>query len=104
MWVWLPSPFPHVRARPLLLLHSHATQALHTELAALRAQVDQLAPALAVATAASAEARAVSSRLDAVQQQQAAGGGVVLEQQVVQLQAQVRAACCAGEVAVCYRV
>ncbi|KAG2453766.1 hypothetical protein HYH02_001977 [Chlamydomonas schloesseri] len=69
---------------------SHATQALHTELAALRAQVDQLAPALPVATAASAEARAVSSRLDAMQQQQAAGGTVVLEQQVVQLQAQVQ--------------
>ncbi|KAG2435680.1 hypothetical protein HXX76_006880 [Chlamydomonas incerta] len=71
--------------------NSHATQALHAELAALRAQVDQLAPALAVATAASAEARAVSSRLDAVQhQQQAAGGSIALEQQVVQLQAQVQ--------------
>ncbi|PNW72099.1 hypothetical protein CHLRE_16g682450v5 [Chlamydomonas reinhardtii] len=69
---------------------SHANHALHTELASLRAQVDQLAPALAVATAASAEARAVSSRLDAVQQQHAAGGSIVLEQQVVQLQAQVQ--------------
>lgn len=77
---------------PSLRAHSHANHALHTELASLRAQVDQLAPALAVATAASAEARAVSSRLDAVQQQHAAGGSIVLEQQVVQLQAQVRTA------------
>lgn len=75
------------------------SSSLHVDLAALRAQVEQLTPALAVATAASAEARALGSRVDALQAQvlqhgPAAGGSssssAALEQQVAQLQAQVQ--------------
>lgn len=84
-------------------IQSQQQQQLFAELAVLRAQLDQLAPSLALATAASAETRMLSARFDVVQQQlhqqqqqqptmsqQNVGGKAVMEQQVLQLQAQVR--------------
>ncbi|GIL57546.1 hypothetical protein Vafri_12749 [Volvox africanus] len=73
--------------------HIQAQHQLQAEVAVLRAQLDQLSPALALATATTAETRTLAARVDVMQQQQQqqhAGGNVVVEQQVLQLQAQVQ--------------
>ncbi|GIL92685.1 hypothetical protein Vretimale_19435 [Volvox reticuliferus] len=73
--------------------HIQAQHQLQAEVAVLRAQLDQLSPALPLATAATAEARTLAARVDVMQQQQQQqhiGGNVVAEQQVLQLQAQVQ--------------
>ncbi|GLC47900.1 hypothetical protein PLESTB_000037800 [Pleodorina starrii] len=80
--------------------HLQGQAQLQAELAVLRAQMDQLAPALALATSASAEVRTLAARVDVMQQQMQmqqpaqaqalVGGNLVVEQQLLQMQAQIQ--------------